>query len=282
MRTIMLATDLTPRAHNALDRGVALAAELGAKLLIVHVIEDTPPGDAAEQQCAAAREAIADRLKMCSSADKVEIETHIALGGVGSEVAERAKAGEAELLVLGTHRKEPLVDFFRGTTAERLIRKAALPVLVAAKPVRGPYRRVVVGMDFATCSRRALEVAAVMLPDAEFFLVHAYEVPFQGFIYGRDSEEEVGEDHERRVTAMINDEMELLERETAVSSPLFRRIVCEGRAQEVIRAECRRLRPDLLVVGTHGRSGVAHSILGSISEDLLADPPCDVLAVKAQ
>jgi nucleotide-binding universal stress UspA family protein len=54
-----------------------------------------------------------------------------------------------------------------------------------------------------------------------------------------------------------------------------------GRAPEVIRAEVERLRPDLLIVGTHGRTGVPHAIIGSVAEDLLSAPPCDVMAVKA-
>lgn len=282
MKSILLATDLSPRAHHALERAVALAAEFGAKLLIVHVVEDEVSAAAVERQRRAAEEAIADRVKMCSSAGDVEIAIEIAFGRVEAEFSACVEASGATLLVLGTHRKEPLVDFFRGTTAERLIRKNNLPVLVAAKPASGPYRRVMVGIDFETCSRRALELATALLPSAEFFLVHGYEVPFQGFIYGRDSAEEVGEVHERRLTDMINEEMELLERETKVAAPLFKRIVKPGRPQEVIRAEFERLKPDLVVVGTHGRAGVAHTILGSVAEDLLADPPCDVLVVKAR
>ena len=42
-----------------------------------------------------------------------------------------------------------------------------------------------------------------------------------------------------------------------------------------------RVKDDDLVVGTHGRTGVARALLGSIAEDLLSNPPCDVLAVKA-
>jgi nucleotide-binding universal stress UspA family protein len=42
-----------------------------------------------------------------------------------------------------------------------------------------------------------------------------------------------------------------------------------------------RLPADLLVAGTHGRTGVAHALLGSVAEDLLLQAHCDVLIAKA-
>ena len=50
---------------------------------------------------------------------------------------------------------------------------------------------------------------------------------------------------------------------------------------DTITRAVERFAPDLLVVGTHGRTGVAHALLGSVAGTLLADPPVDVLAVRA-
>jgi len=41
------------------------------------------------------------------------------------------------------------------------------------------------------------------------------------------------------------------------------------------------IKPDLLAIGTHGRSGVARAMLGSVAASLLAAPPCDILVVRA-
>ena len=59
------------------------------------------------------------------------------------------------------------------------------------------------------------------------------------------------------------------------------RLVQEGMVREVLQRQIGRQKPDLLVIGTHGRTGVAHAFLGSVAEELLREPPCDVLAVKA-
>jgi len=63
--------------------------------------------------------------------------------------------------------------------------------------------------------------------------------------------------------------------------PKFERILQEGSARDVIHRQRNLLNSDLIVIGTHGRTGVARSFLGSVAEDLFAIPPCDVLAVKA-
>ena len=59
------------------------------------------------------------------------------------------------------------------------------------------------------------------------------------------------------------------------------KVLAHGEVHQVLSREVERLKPDLLAMGTHGRTGIAHAFLGSIAEDLLGRPPCDALAVKA-
>ena len=80
---------------------------------------------------------------------------------------------------------------------------------------------------------------------------------------------------------MIDEEMATFLASLEVNEPKLHRVMQEGSAQEVLHRQISRLEPDLLVIGTHGRTGVAHAFLGSVAEDLLRAPPCDVLAVKA-
>jgi nucleotide-binding universal stress UspA family protein len=57
--------------------------------------------------------------------------------------------------------------------------------------------------------------------------------------------------------------------------------VCEGYAATVIIEEAAQRRADLIVIGTHGRSGLKHLLLGSIAERVVQKAPCPVLTVKA-
>ena len=80
---------------------------------------------------------------------------------------------------------------------------------------------------------------------------------------------------------MIEDEMAGFLAGIKGSPPRIEQIMEEGVAREVIARQVDLLKPELLVIGTHGRTGVAHALLGSVAEDVLNNPPCDVLVVKA-
>ncbi len=202
--------------------------------------------------------------------------------GRGFELVLRhAEEVAADLLVLGVHRNESRRGLFVGTTVERIIRHGETPVLVVRDRVDGPYRQVLVAVDFSPCSRRAAEFALSELPTAEVVLVHAYDVPFKGFITGRSAREEVSKRHQEQFDAMVEGEMKTLVSSLPQGGKSIERVMREGTVREVIMNQVKERKPELLVIGTHGRTGVAHALLGSVAEDLLNAPPCDVLAVKA-
>lgn len=64
----------------------------------------------------------------------------------------------------------------------------------------------------------------------------------------------------------------------AATNPL---VVRQGSALAVIRDEVSDLNADVLVVGAQRRSGLTRALIGAIPEDLLARPPCDIIAVHA-
>ena len=142
-------------------------------------------------------------------------------------------------------------------------------------------KKIMVAVDFSVFSRRAVEFAVRFAPSGAFHLVHAYDIPFRGFLYGQGTRKDVSEQHQLRFEQMIEQEMAAFLKGLQPKAPKMERVLEEGSARDVIHQEVERLKPDLLVVGTHGRTGVAQALLGSIAEDLLSQPPSDVLAVKA-
>lgn len=143
------------------------------------------------------------------------------------------------------------------------------------------YVSLLAAVDFSPPSRRAIEIAVQLAPDADVKLVHAFDIPFRGILLGRASIEQLAKKHQQQFQEMV--EAQIGEFLGTLSTPVALRqvIAREGGPEETVLAVAQELRSDLLVVGTHGRSGLGRALLGSVAEGLLARATCDVLAVRA-
>ena len=280
-KRILVATDLSARSDRAMERALRLASDHGGDVTIVHVVDADLPALLADAQEKAARQAIQDHIDTLTEGAGQNVSIEIVFGRPYSEILELSEKSEADIIVLGVHREDALKDMFRGTTAERVIRAGDVPVLLVKDRASDPYRRIMIGVDFSVYSRRAVEFAVGFMPTGEFHLVHAYDVPFRGFLHGHDTRREVSKQHEMQFHKMVEEEMATFLSTVDAKPPKLERVMQQGMIHEVIHRQVESLNPDVLVVGTHGRTGVAHAFLGSVAEDLLRNPPCDVLAVKA-
>ncbi len=281
MKNLLLATDLSSRSDRALERALALSDELQAQLLVLHIVDEDLPYSIANRLKAEAELAIDEQLDEFPSRKKQQIRRKVIFGMGYKDILTVANEIDADLIIGGTHREDTLRDAFLGTTIERVIRYGNDPVLVVRDRMKEAYRRVLVGIDFSAYSRRAVEFAVQFVPRGEIYLVHAFEVPFKGFLGAGNTSDELTQKQQAQMDAMLSDEMQAFIASLPPLPTRVQRVMREGKARTVIEHQVEQLRPDLLVIGTHGRTGVAHALLGSVAEDLLSYPPCDVLAVKA-
>jgi nucleotide-binding universal stress UspA family protein len=187
----------------------------------------------------------------------------------------------AELIVLGRHGRRPLRDLLIGSTAQRVIHVGDLPVLVVAgRAVRG-YRRPLIAVTLEDTSRSVVAVALRALgPDVTPTLVNAYHVPFEGFVTPSASPGEMTElRKEYKRAALIG--MTTLQRSLADFGISWETAVAAGEPGSVILREAARRRADLLVLGTHGRLGLSHALVGSVAEAVSQVATCDVLITRS-
>ena len=276
---VLVATDLSARSDRAVERAVLLAKATGSALTILHVVDAELPRRTADRLVDKARELIGEHVAALKGAEAMAPDIKVVLGTDYKEIEDVALKFGCELIVLGVHRNETR-DLFRGTTAERVIRSRACQVLMVKARPQSDYRRIMVGVDFSDCSLRAIEFAVKLFPNAEFHLVHAFDVPFKAFLRSDDTRQEVSRSHEEEMDRFVKGDFPaLLPLLQAVPARVFQ-VLKQGPARDVIQDQVDELKPDLLVLGTHGRSGIAHVVLGSVAEDLLSYPPCDILAVR--
>lgn len=276
INSILTATDLSPRGDRALARSLRLRGAFEARLTVLHVVEEELPEAIARRRAEEARAVIEARLHdLGSEADRDAAVVEVACGTDYDTIIRRANELGVELTVLGSHRDSPWRDLFLGSTIERVLRQSDTPILTAKLEATADYGLVLVAVDFSVYSRLALEFATQLVPGGEFVVLHAYDLPFSGFLPHAQVRQT------SLLEGEIRDEMEALLRDVPAGPHKLRPEVRLGTPVPTIEAAVDEFRPDLLVVGTHGRTGVTHALLGSVAEKLLRRPRCDVLAVRA-
>lgn len=281
IRRLLVGHDLTDAADRALGRALQVAELLDLPVTVMHVLPAGLPEPIAGRRQAEARDLLQDRVAAFATiGDAARVTAQVHQGRVAETMIAEADRQDSGLTILGTREAgEPSGGLGRsglGATTERLLRRGDAPVLLVRTPPAGGYHRVMIAADFSVYSRRALQCATVLVPGGAFEVVHAYDVPFV-------SQSCAARDRNlQRLEAEMREEMAaLLDHATADPGATLRPEFRLGAPLPTILAAARERTPDLLVVGTHGRTGVAHALLGSVAETLMAEAPCDVLAVRA-
>jgi nucleotide-binding universal stress UspA family protein len=278
VKKILVASDLSPRAEKALARTLSVAAAQGAMLSTLHVMEDQWED---EDQAATIEETLHHTLQRLSPAYDGPVTLRVVAGKPFVEIIRRAREEAADLIVVGAHGANFIKDLFFGTTAEKVIRKGERPVLVVKQTPQGPYQRVLVAVDFSKDSRRALELALRLAPQAEFSVLHTY-AGFDGQLRrGGVTEAEIAR-LRRQWAKEARQELETFLRDVNCGNTSVKRILKYGRASHVITQMAKRLRADLVAVGTTGRTGLPYILLGNVAEHVLREVPCDVLVARAE
>ncbi|WP_067105037.1 universal stress protein [Sphingopyxis granuli] len=270
-RTILLPTDFTGRCDRSRDRAVLLARAWGARLVLLHVLENdaTIPWDREE-----AMDRAQAKLESEVQDDNIAICTRVAFGDVTSTILDVAAEFSVELIVTGISRKDELGDFLIGTTVERLARRAGLPLLIVKGRAEAEYRQLMAATDFSECSRTALTTAVDLFPTAAITLLHAYHVRLET-LRGREGPAAAQQ-------ADIAYELDAFLSATALSpatQALLDVSVDYGDVCRVARDHVQANAVDLAVIGTHGRSALATAMLGSTARALVGCLECDVLLV---
>lgn len=277
MINILVATDLSERSNPAIDRAARLMRGLGGRWALVHIVDNDAPAELTARHVEHAKTLLKASAERLGGQIGVEPEIIVTSGDVEPTILEAAQRFSADLLVVGAHRKSALRDFFLGTTVERVIRSSRLPVLRVARPALRDYVRSLVAIDLSPVSLDALRTACRLgvLQGQDFDVVHAAELVPVGAMA------EVVPDP-RLVDEMLAEAKRKAQAHLAQIQPSIaeqRLYVREGEPRRVIGDHLQFTDADLLVVGTHARSGVQRLMIGSVASSLLASLDCDILTV---
>ncbi|AEH39379.1 universal stress protein [Halopiger xanaduensis] len=280
---ILFPTDGSQGASVVFDHVLDVAANHGAT---VHVLNVADPGQVFQPQ----RDVI-DALKqegeefVRDAADRarqrgVETVTEVQKGEPYSAIVDYATSRDIDLVAMPTHGRQGLERFLLGSTTERVLRRSDVPVLTV-RPDDGtltyPYQTVLVPTDGSTCAREAVETAADVTTanGATLHLLTVVDIASLGIDVRSDIQ--IAQ-LEETADAILEEAAAVAE--TAGAEPATETVEYGPSIHEAILSYIQDHDIDLIVVGTHGRTGFDRYVLGSVTEYLVRTSPIPVLAVR--
>jgi nucleotide-binding universal stress UspA family protein len=140
------------------------------------------------------------------------------------------------------------------------------------------FKHILVATDFSSSSERALELGVKMAKtfDARLTLLHVWEIPVYPYMdFVLSSSEFVG-----NVQQAAEDKLNSTLRETRAGFPAARGLLKMGIPWEQILTTAKDEGVDLIVMGTHGRRGISHALLGSVAEKVVRLAGIPVLTAR--
>lgn len=260
LKSVLVATDLDESSPSALRTAARLATLAGARLHLVHVADQPVPGGESRLR----------ELFREAAPDAPGVESAQVVHGMPAEaILDRAAAVDADVVILGPHRRGTGQTGELGSTAASVVRTAPCPCLVTATELRLPLGRVIASIDLSEASSGVLSVAlswtsALRPRDGKAWLtaLHVTSNP------GEDTVQRVREEVQRAgARARGASFVEIDEQLGPGSDP----------AEEILRRAASDS-ADLLVVGTRGADQPS-SALGSVSAAVARATPCPLLLV---
>ncbi len=135
LQTVLVPLDGSPLAEGALTRGADLAAESGARLVLLRAVEASPMLgiDRAEAEVKLVREAeeyLAAAAARATSMGAKNVSTSVWYGAAPWAIAEAARVQHADLVVMTTHGRSGLGRLILGSVAETVLRSIPTPILL--------------------------------------------------------------------------------------------------------------------------------------------------------
>ncbi len=143
--------------------------------------------------------------------------------------------------------------------------------------MEGMFNHIVVATDFSECSQRALDVALELAAKfgSKLTLVHSWEPPSYSYAAGTYVTVDLLTPIEQAAVA----ELDRATAELKTRMPTAQSMIRSGVAWEEILSGAALVHADLIVLGTHGRRGMARAIIGSVAEKVVRLATMPVLTV---
>lgn len=284
---ILCPTDFSPGSEQALSVATRLASPEGCELVVVHAWYLPPSAYSLEYAFppAVTQEIMSDAQGRIDAAVQVarangarRVSGQLVSGVPWMKIVEALDNQAFDLCVVGTRGRTGLGRVLLGSVAEQVVRHAPCSVLaVHPDGEPRPFKNVLVPTDFSASAEHALELAGMMVAsEGAVTLLHVIELPvaYSGKLPVVGIERELA----RQASEWLDAAAKKLQTRTQARVETLYRIGYPG-AQTLAAIEDDRT-IDLVVMGSHGRTGIKRALMGSVAEKVVRHARCPVLVAR--
>jgi nucleotide-binding universal stress UspA family protein len=266
--TLMVCTDGSAGGNNAVAVTLELAKACGSKVFVVQVVQIVPEflAVAPDLRGTLENEVQANFEVIKAAAAHLEVPMQLLMlegqqphDAIVSEI----EKNQPDLVIMGRRGKHGLVDMLMGSVTARVIGHSPVNVLVVPRGGALGFQRILVASDGSPHSEITWELALAMAKQAESQLIAVAVAPEEGDII------EAKDLVHKMLTAANRAGMPLKGVSPQGVAP------DAGIIHQAIKNEV-----DLIIMGSHGRTGLKRLLMGSVTERVIGQAPCPVLVVK--
>jgi nucleotide-binding universal stress UspA family protein len=280
---ILLPVDGSEASQRAQQYTQVLANAFDAEIHALFVledgglIEDVSGGSASDEMESALREtaeSTLDDVVAACEADSITVRTSIASGHPTEAILEYIDASDVDIVVLGAHARGRLSRFLRASIAEEVAQAASIPVLTVrsrGREATPEIRDILVATDGSESAHHASAYA--------FGLADAFDATVHGLYVIESRFGSSGALH-----GLLERECESVLREARVDAAQANvdlvSVTREGKPEDEIVEYATGRGMDLVVLGTHGRTGLDRFVMGSVATSVVRNADRPVLTVR--
>lgn len=274
MRKILVPTDFTEHANYATEVAAQLARKIGGEILLLHMLElpstltdkVTPGYDIPEIMFF--KNHANNKLEEASNnpvLDDLSVSIVMKLGKASDGILSVAKAENVDFIVMGSHGASGFQEMIVGSNAEKVVRNSEVPVLV----IKGEHKyftanQMIFASDFSDEIKKPF---AKLLEMVNVLGSHLHLVM-------------INTPNTFKPTLLAEEIMDKFLANFDLPAGYTRTIFNDVNVEKGILNYANKIDADIIAMSTHGRTGINHFFVGSISEDLVNHAPRPVLTFR--
>lgn len=284
---LLLPTDCSEFSEGAIREAINLAKTCSSKLFIISVIETNPEYESIAPQ-------LIEKAEKETRQHLESVKNRAAKEGVDCEIIARqgedpykyivdeAAKHQVSMIIMGRRGRKGLKRLMMGSVTAKVIGHSPCNVLVVPRAARLEFRKILIATDGSKYSNAAASEAVAIAKRCGASLIAASVVPYEsisplGIVHSEMQWELITEESRKAAESNIKNVKQIAEKEDVKIEEL----ILEGRPYEAIINAAKEKGVDLIVVGSHGRTGLDRLLMGSVTERVIGHAECAVLVVKA-